>query len=46
VIGKDGMLPWVQQVGRSPGPVQKNETQLYGVGAFLLTAGEMTRWNK
>jgi len=43
-IGDDGMLHWVQQVGKSPDPVQENETQLYGVGAFLLAAAEMTRW--
>jgi rhamnogalacturonyl hydrolase YesR len=45
-IGPDGMLHWVQQVGKSPDPVQENETQLYGVGAFLLAAAEMTRWDK
>jgi len=43
-IGEDGMLHWVQQVGKSPDPVQENETQLYGVGAFLLAASEMTQW--
>ncbi|MCP4047779.1 MAG: glycoside hydrolase family 88 protein [Gammaproteobacteria bacterium] len=43
-IGADGMLHWVQQVGKSPDPVQENETQLYGVGAFLLAASEMTQW--
>ena len=44
-VDADGMLHWVQQVGKSPDPVQENETQLYGVGAFLLAASEMTRWN-
>jgi unsaturated rhamnogalacturonyl hydrolase len=44
-IGDDGMLHWVQQVGKSPDPVQENETQLYGVGAFLLAASEMTQWD-
>ncbi len=43
-VDSDGMLHWVQQVGKSPDPVQENETQLYGVGAFLLAASEMTRW--
>ncbi len=43
-IGDDGMLHWVQQVGKSPDPVQEDETQLYGVGAFLLAAAEMTKW--
>jgi rhamnogalacturonyl hydrolase YesR len=44
-IGDDGMLHWVQQVGKSPDPVQENDTQLYGVGAFLLAASEMTQWD-
>ncbi len=43
-IDTDGMLHWVQQVGAGPDPVQENDTQLYGVGAFLLAASEMTRW--
>jgi unsaturated rhamnogalacturonyl hydrolase len=43
-VDAEGMLHWVQQVGKSPDPVQENETQLYGVGAFLLAASEMTKW--
>jgi unsaturated rhamnogalacturonyl hydrolase len=43
-IDTNGMLHWVQQVGKSPDPVDENDTQLYGVGAFLLTAAEMTHW--
>jgi len=43
-VDTDGMLHWVQQVGAGPDPVQENDTQLYGVGAFLLAASEMTRW--
>ena len=43
-IDTDGMLHWVQQVGAGPNPVRENDTQLYGVGAFLLAASEMTQW--
>lgn len=43
-VDADGMLHWVQQVGASPDPVRVNDTQLYGVGAFLLAASEMTHW--
>jgi rhamnogalacturonyl hydrolase YesR len=44
-VGEDGMLHWVQQVGASPDPVKESDTQLYGVGALLLAAAEMSRWN-
>jgi len=37
-------LHWVQQVGAGPDPVKENDTQLYGVGAVLLAASEMTKW--
>lgn len=43
-VDEDGKLHWVQQVGKSPDPVQERETQLYGVGAFLLAAAEMSLW--
>ena len=45
-VDANGKLHWVQQVGKSPDPVQEHETQLYGVGAFLLAAAEMTQWQK
>lgn len=37
-IQPDGRLGWVQQVGDSPDAVSANETQYFGVGAFLLAA--------
>jgi len=43
-VDKKGMLHWVQQIGRAPDPVKENDTQLYGVGALLLAASEMTKW--
>ena len=42
-VDADGMVHWVQQVGRGPDPVRESDTQLYGVGAFLLAASEMTK---
>jgi unsaturated rhamnogalacturonyl hydrolase len=44
-VDSEGFLHWVQQVGAGPDPVEKDDTQLYGVGAVLLAASEMTRWN-
>ncbi|WP_371193818.1 glycoside hydrolase family 105 protein [Glaciecola sp. SC05] len=43
-IAKNGRVNYVQQVGKSPDPVKKEDTQLYGVGAVLLAASEMTKW--
>ena len=37
----DGKLGWVQQVGYAPDHVSADDTQLYGVGAFLLAASEV-----
>jgi rhamnogalacturonyl hydrolase YesR len=35
-VGSDGRLGWVQQVGDRPQNVAQEDTQFYGVGAFLL----------
>ena len=43
-VDTEGKVHWVQQVGKSPDPVQEDDTQLYGVGAVLLAASEMTKW--
>lgn len=40
-VGRDGRLGFVQQVGNGPDEVRATDTQLYGVGAFLLAASEM-----
>ncbi len=37
-IQPDGRLGWVQQVGDQPDRVSAQDTQFYGVGAFLLAA--------
>ena len=44
-VEQNGRVNWVQQVGKSPDPVQKTDTQFYGVGAVLLAASEMSKWN-
>lgn len=43
-IEPNGRVNWVQHVGKSPDPVKKTDSQLYGVGAVLLAASEMVKW--
>ena len=40
-VDDDGKLGWVQPVGAAPDTVLASDTQLYGVGAFLLAAEQM-----
>lgn len=42
-VDPDGKLGWVQQVGYAPDQVQTDDTQLYGVGAYLLAASQVSR---
>lgn len=42
-VEPDGRLGWVQRVGVAPDQVGRDDTQLYGVGAFLLAASEVRR---
>lgn len=42
-VQPDGRLGWVQQVGYAPDRVSQTDTQLYGVGAMLLAASEVSR---
>lgn len=42
-VQPDGKLGWVQRVGVAPDKVSAHDTQLYGVGAFLLAASEKAR---
>ena len=42
-VRPDGKLGWVQQVGYAPDHVEADDTQLYGAGAFLLAASEVSR---
>jgi unsaturated rhamnogalacturonyl hydrolase len=41
-VESDGKLGWVQRVGAAPDKVGPDDTQLYGVGAFLLAASEVS----
>jgi unsaturated rhamnogalacturonyl hydrolase len=40
-VHPNGKLGWVQQVAYAPGSATYDDTQLYGVGAFLLAAAEL-----
>jgi len=40
-VKPDGRLGWVQRIGAGPDVVTDEDTQLYGVGAFLLAGSEM-----
>jgi len=40
-VGDDGKLGWVQPIGSAPDSVFETDSQLYGVGAFLLAAEQM-----
>ena len=42
-VDQHGKLGWVQQVGASPEKILPEDTQLYGVGALLLAASEVSR---
>ena len=42
-VGDDGKLGWVQPVGSAPDSVFETDSHLYGVGAFLLAASEMSK---
>ena len=40
-VQPSGKLGWVQQIGYAPDEVKADDTQFYGVGAFLLAASEV-----
>ena len=42
-VQADGKLGWVQRVGTAPDQVSADDTQLYGVGAFLLASSEVAK---
>lgn len=42
-VDQDGRLGYVQQIGDRPDSVLPDDTQLYGVGAFLLAAVEIEK---
>ncbi len=40
-VEPDGKLGWVQPIGAAPDAVKREDTQLYGAGAFLLAGAAM-----
>ncbi len=40
-VEPDGKLGWVQPIGAAPEAVKREDTQLYGVGGFLLAGSAM-----
>jgi rhamnogalacturonyl hydrolase YesR len=44
-VTDEGMLGWVQPIGAAPDSVFETDSQLYGVGAFLLTATQMMEFD-
>ena len=40
-VHPDGKLGWVQQIGAAPGGVKYDDSQIYGVGAYLLAGAEI-----
>jgi rhamnogalacturonyl hydrolase YesR len=45
-VQPNGMVGWVQQIGKDPQLTVKDSSQLYGVGGFLLMASEMIEVDK
>jgi len=45
-VQPDGKLGYVQPIGASPAKVDANSTEVYGVGAFLLSGVELYKFTK
>ena len=45
-VDHEGRLGYVQQVGDQPEGVRPDDRQLYGVGAFLLAAGQILEFDR
>lgn len=43
-VHQNGMLGYVQRIGDRPDMVTENSTEVYGVGAFLLTGAELFKY--
>jgi len=43
-VHPDGMLGYVQRIGAAPDKVDENSTEIYGVGAFLLTGSQLYKY--
>lgn len=44
-VSESGQLGWVQQVGKSPDAVHRDDSMDYGSGAFLLAGSELIKLN-
>jgi len=42
-VHANGKMGWVQQIGHDPRPTSADETQVYGVGAFLFAGSEILK---
>lgn len=42
---EDGMVGWVQDIGTSPEPTNKDSWQNFGIGAYLLAGMEVLKLN-
>lgn len=42
-VQPSGKLGWVQKIGAAPAEISEHETEVYGVGAFLLAGSEMVK---
>ncbi len=45
-VDTEGKLGWVQPIGQDPRKVTRNQTELYGVGAFLAASTEIYKMSK
>ncbi|MFH1754117.1 MAG: glycoside hydrolase family 88 protein [Candidatus Latescibacterota bacterium] len=45
-VHESGKLGWVQPIGNAPRITKEKETEVYGVGAFLLAGAEMHKLSK
>lgn len=43
-VHPDGMLGYVQKIGAAPDKVDESSTEVYGVGAFLLTGTQLIKY--
>ncbi|MGF6846414.1 unsaturated rhamnogalacturonyl hydrolase [Chitinophaga sp. W3I9] len=44
-VHPDGKLGFVQEIGAAPGKATANDTEVYGVGAFLLAGSELIKYD-
>ncbi|MHC4701787.1 MAG: glycoside hydrolase family 88/105 protein, partial [Planctomycetota bacterium] len=44
-VREDGKLGWVQAPGAAPGPTNRDHSEVYGVGAYLLAGSEIYKFH-